>query len=321
MRKFFALCGLFYCELIPGFAQQIDNTLSFKNINTDKYFRLNYENDFFSATDMYYTQGIHLEIISPAIKNFPLSNLLIHPSNTYTRYGIGLEHNGYTPSSIQHSELLVGDRPFAACLMLKAFQISIDTPHKYRLLSSIVMGVIGQAAGGAEMQTGIHKWLNNVTPQGWIYQVHNDAIINYQADYEKQLYAYGNILCIDADAIGHVGTFNDKLSLGTTIMAGYFDSPYSTQKTQKKHFRIYAYEHAQVNFVGYDATLQGGMFDHTSPYTISASDITRVVLENRFGFVVVYRNIFLEYFQSYLSREFSTGDYHVWGGIQVAFGI
>lgn len=321
MKKLAILCCILNCLFTTIHAQQIDNILSFKNINTDKYFRLNYENDFFSATDMYYTQGIHLELVSPAIKNFPLSKLLVYPSNKYTSYGIGIEHNGYTPNSIQHSELLVGDRPFAACLMLKSFQVSIDTISHYRISSSIVAGVIGQAAGGAEMQTGIHKWLNNVIPKGWIYQIHNDAIINYQVGYEKQLYAYNNIVSIDADAIGHVGTLNDKVAIGTTIMLGYFDSPYSSRETQKKHFRIYAYEHAQVNLVGYDATLQGGIFNHTSPYTIPAGDITRVVLENRFGFVVVYRNVFLEYFQSYLSREFSTGDYHVWGGIQIAFAM
>lgn len=312
---------LFCCQCATSSAQQIDNALSYKNISSEKYFRLNYENDFFSATDEYYTQGIHVELVSPSIKKFPLSKLLIHPHNTYTRFGIGLEHNGYTPSSIQHSELLYGDRPFAACLMLKSFQISTDTEDKYRLSSSIVTGVIGQAAGGAEMQTGIHRWLNNVTPQGWIYQIHNDAIINYQVDLEKQVLAYSNILSIDADAIAHVGTLSDKAALGITIMGGYFDNPYSAKPANKKHFRMYAYEHSQVNIVGYDATLQGGMFNHSSPYTVPATDITRIVLENRFGFVVVYRNVSLEYFQSYLSREFKTGSYHVWGGIQIAFSI
>jgi len=317
-KYIFTFCCLFpFCTN----AQQIDNTLSYKNINTDHYFRLNYENDFFSATDIYYTQGFVLELIAPSIKRFPLSKLLIRPTGEYTRYGIALQHNGYTPTSIQHDELLVGDRPFAACAMFQNFSISIDSVAHSRFSSAITLGVIGQAALGAEMQTGIHRWLNNVTPHGWKYQVHNDAIINYQVDYEKQLYAFKNILSIDADAIGRLGTLSDKVAIGITLIGGYFDSPYSGQIAAKNHFRMYAYEHTQLNLVGYDATLQGGIFNHTSPYTITSSDISRIVLENRFGFVVAYKNIFLEYFQSYLSQEFKTGYYHVWGGIQIAVGL
>ncbi len=171
------------------------------------------------------------------------------------------------------------------------------------------------------MQTGIHRWLNNVTPHGWIYQIHNDAILNYQVDYEKQLVSYSKFLSIDIDAIAKAGTLNDKIGVGTTIIIGYFGSPYKRTTAEKKHLRIYAYEHAQVNLVGYDATLQGGVFDHSSPYTIPTSNITRATFENRFGFVISYKRIFLEYFQSFLSPEFSTGDYHVWGGIQLAFGL
>ncbi len=305
---------------ITAIAQQIDNTLSYKNINTDSYFRLNYENDFFSATDEYYTQGIHIEIVSPSIKKFPFTKLFIQ-KNGYRRFGIGLEHDGYTPTSIQHTELLYGDRPFAGVLLLKTFEIIVDTIRKDRFSLSFTTGVIGQAAGAAEMQTGIHRWLNNVTPEGWKYQIHNDAVINYQCDYEKQLYAFKNIISIDADAIARVGSLSDKAAIGTSILIGYFDSPFSSSICDKNHFRIYAYEHAQENLVGYDATLQGGVFDHTSPYTISSGNIERIVFENRFGFVVAYKNLFLEYFQSFLTPEFKTGYYHVWGGIQIACSI
>ena len=69
------------------FGQTINNTMSYKHINNDKYFRLNYENDFFSGTDMYYTQGIHVELVSPAMKHFPLTKVLPHPKYSITKYG------------------------------------------------------------------------------------------------------------------------------------------------------------------------------------------------------------------------------------------
>jgi lipid A 3-O-deacylase len=41
------------------------------SLKQDHYFRLNYDNDFFSATDRYYTQGILAELILPGIKKSP----------------------------------------------------------------------------------------------------------------------------------------------------------------------------------------------------------------------------------------------------------
>ncbi len=245
----------------------------------------------------------------------------MHPDFGYIRYGIGLEHEGYTPTSISNPAILYGDRPFAACFFLKTFSIATDTINRQRFSTAINTGVIGPAAFGAEMQTGIHKTLGDIAPKGWPNQVHNDAILNYQVDYEHQLISAGHVFSLDADGMARAGTLSDKAAIGITLMGGYFDSPFSGTKATKHNFRIYAYEHPQVNFVGYDATLQGGLFDKSSPYTISEANVTRVVFENRFGFVVVYQRFYLEYFQSLLSNEFSTGNYHVWGGVQIAFGF
>jgi hypothetical protein len=309
--------------LLPqlSLAQAIDNTLSFKNISSDSYFRINYENDFFSATDKYYTQGFDFELAAPWIKDFPLSHLLIKPANSYIRYGLSLEHNAYTPTSIGSDTILHGDRPFAADVTLKTFAIAIDTVHKSRLSTTFSLGAIGPVAIGAEMQTGIHRVTNNRTPHGWPNQIKNDVVVNYQVDYEKQLIHAGRIFSLDADGMARGGTLNDKAALGITLMGGYFDSPFSDYIVRGSNFRLYAYEHPELDIVGYDATLQGGLFDKKSPYTIPADQIERFVFQNRFGFVLVYRRLYLEYFQSLLSAEFKTGNYHVWGGIQIAFGL
>src|SRR4051812_2266201 len=107
---------LLFLQPVIVSAQAIDNTLSYKNINTNDYFRLSYENDFFASTDKYYTQGVNPELLSPWVKKFPLSKLLFHPCYSSVRYGLGVEHDGYTPSDIAPSRILYGDRPFAACI-------------------------------------------------------------------------------------------------------------------------------------------------------------------------------------------------------------
>ncbi|HWZ21266.1 MAG TPA: lipid A-modifier LpxR family protein, partial [Cytophagaceae bacterium] len=112
LRKIF-LCGFCFIN-ITAFAQAIDNTASFRMINADRYVRLNYENDYFTNSDNNYTQGINIEVVSPAMKKFPTNRLLPASKSSRNQYGISIEHNGYTPESIRHNEILYGERPFSS---------------------------------------------------------------------------------------------------------------------------------------------------------------------------------------------------------------
>jgi lipid A 3-O-deacylase len=316
------ITNLFLCILpLSAWAQAIDNVLSYKNIDQDNFLRINYENDFFSGTDKYYTQGVEIDLVSPWVKDFPFSKILVHPKYSYIRYGLGVESDVYTPVSVTASNILYGDRPFASCLFLKTFLTATDSVHGNRFSTALNTGVIGPAGLGMEMQTGIHKALGDVTPHGWPNQIHNDAILNYQVDFEHKLVQAGRYFLLDADGMARAGTLSDKAALGITVMVGYFDDPYKSTIATGKNFRIYAYDHPEVDVVAYDATLEGGVFDHTSPYTLSRKDIEPVVLQNRAGVVVVYRKLYLEYFQSVIGSEFRYEDFHVWGGIQIAFAL
>lgn len=73
--------------------------------------------------------------------------------------------------------------------------------------------------------------------------------------------------------------------------------------------------------IGYDATLQGGLFNKSSPYTIPSSDITRVTFQNNYGLVIIIHKINFEYFQSLLTKEFESGKFHRWGGMRVAISF
>ena len=64
---------------LNAMAQEIDNTTSYKNINRDSYIRFSLDNDYFSARDQQYTEGVNLEVCSPALKKNPLTWLLINP--------------------------------------------------------------------------------------------------------------------------------------------------------------------------------------------------------------------------------------------------
>lgn len=304
-----------------SYSQRISNTALYRTISSQQYFRVHYENDYFSTTDLYYTQGINLEYVHPVIRKFFLSRLLIKSSVKETKFGIALEHEGFTPTSISHSEILYGDRPFAACFFLKTFSIVNDVVRRQRISSALSVGAIGPVTGGKEIQQTIHRWIKDTQPMGWDNQIQNDIILNYQLDYERELFFIQNYFSLWGKAGARLGTLNMKLDAGAILMMGYFDDVFTNFRKQTRKVQVYLYAEPLLNIVGYDATLQGGVFNTTNPYTLSSTDINRLVFQGNAGLVFRINAVQLEYFQTYLSKEFETGRSHIWGGVRVGWYV
>ena len=111
-------------------SQLTDNHSTYRTLQSDRYFRFHYDNDFFTKADEYYTQGITWEYVHPSIKKFPLSTLLFKPYAMPVKYGLSLNLFGYTPTSILSDNILLGDRPFDANITLKTFLIQADSIHR-----------------------------------------------------------------------------------------------------------------------------------------------------------------------------------------------
>jgi hypothetical protein len=108
--------------------------VAFRTIKSDSYFRFNYENDYFASTDENYTQGYNLELVLPVFKKNPINYLFYKPENSAIKYGLALEHIGFTPYAYEKTEIQHNDRPFASAIMLKSFIIATDTIKKATLL-------------------------------------------------------------------------------------------------------------------------------------------------------------------------------------------
>ena len=313
-------------KIIPAFvsiiislnisAQQIDNTSTFRNVNTKSYFRFHYDNDFFTNTDYYYSQGITLEYVHPSLQKFPLARLLYKTKNSDIKYGITFNLFGYTPTSTNSNTILYGDRPFEGSMSLKMFAISSNSAKQQRVSSAIHLGIIGPAGLGEEIQTNIHRWTGNKLPIGWQHQIKNDVILNYQLNLEKKLLAT-NAFLLNGAAELRAGTLHDRIGGGINFMAGHFNNPYKAEK--KKKVQYYLYGQSKVNVIGYDATMQGGLFNRKSPYTISSGDVSRITFQADAGISFHFRKLFLDYHQSYLSKEFRTSRTHRWGGVSLGF--
>ena len=320
MQKFIFL--LILCCPFLSFGQRIDNLASFRNVTGEKYFRIHYDNDFWGNTDYYYTQGYNLEFVNPYLRKNPLTHVLIRLRNSRAKYGVSFEHYGFTPTSIKSNEILKNDRPFAGVILLKSFAVSVDTLRKARLSSVLSTGMLGPAAFAGKMQKKIHSWTGDTEPKGWQYQIRNEVIINYELSYEKEIVNVPNIVSLNTNSQIRVGTLSNKLQAGATLTLGRFNSPFQIRENKtKNNYQLYFYAQPLFNLVGYDAALQGGIINRSSPYTLKSSQVNRFTFQNSYGFVLSIKNLYLEYYRTFLSKEFKTGRMHKWGGIKIGIAF
>jgi hypothetical protein len=292
---------------------------------TENYFRYTYDNDFFSATDRYYTQGVRLELILKALKHNPLSYLLL-PVNRSSRkyYGLAFERDGFTPRSIRKDSIYLNERPYAGISYLSSFLISLDGKENQKLSNYIDLGIIGPNSLGAEEQKFIHKKLDNIQPLGWEYQIANDIIINYKLRYEKGIIDHKNVEVVGS-LEARLGTLYDDLSVGSMIRLGrfqkYFENLGTSKYSSDKKFQCYVTLHGALKGVAYNASMQGGMLNRSSVYILRADQINRIVGTGSAGIVLAYKRVSVEYTKVYISKEIYSGLDHGWGHcyITVAF--
>jgi hypothetical protein len=302
-------------------AQAISTIGLERSVDAETYWRITYENDFFGATDRYYTQGVHLEFVHPRLRLPVVSRLLFAPAGMRSHFGVAFEDDGYTSSDLKQATIPLGDHPYAGTKQLRAFVISNDSARTRVISSSLTVGLIGPGAGGREIQTFIHRRTGNTIPMGWTHQIRNDLLLNYELSGERAMHRAGSLAQLSVHGTGRLGTFHTALTTGTTLMFGRLPRSSRSEQLGTTPRALYVYLKPQLQLVGYDATLQGGVFNRTSPYTIASRDLTRAVYRQHAGLVYRSGTRFIEVFRSYHSRTFATGRSHRSGGVSFGFGL
>ena len=327
MKNKIFIIGIISCFFSCATKAQVDSTGKI-----DRYYRHNYENDFFASTDRYYTQGVYLEFFLPVLKKTLLAKTLIplrircnrvgKPVLNY--YGMSLERQGFTPRSIRHEGIYYGERPFAAVAYVTHQLISLDPEKRLRLTTRINLGFMGPNLRGAQEQKGIHYALGNIQPLGWENQIENDYVLNYDLFLEKGLLNTKHFE-ITGIAEARVGTLYDDFSVGSMIRVGwmqpYFNNLGTTRKKDGRKFQCYLFARGKIKAVAYNATMQGGVINRNSIYTIPADDIERLVGHAYYGIAIAYKRLGFEFSRAIVSPEFKNGLVHEWGriGINVCF--
>lgn len=290
------LAALLACAA-PAAARNVDTGDLVPLVREGGLFRLGYANDYFSATDRYYTQGIALDGFHPALAKWPPMRVLpVLPGGTRA-YGLSARDSTFTPSRVDDDGPIVGDRPFAAYAYVGHVAVSRDAARGLTLTAELDAGMIGQAVGGTT-QKWAHRVLKDRDPRGWQNQVRDDVVLDGYLRLEKtvQSSAWEELIAgLDATA----GTLYDNASAEATMRVGRLGPGTGS--------RAFAFARVSGKAVGYDATLQGGVTNRHSPYVLRAAAIDRWVAREDLGAAVDFRGLAFQAVWTDLGPEFRGG--------------
>ncbi|MEI7898013.1 MAG: lipid A deacylase LpxR family protein [bacterium] len=300
-------------------------------LSRESFFKVNFDNDIMDYTDRFYTNGIKLEILTPGLQMNPLSRLSPpYWSSGTNYYGISLVQNMYTPSTTKTGGILFGDRPYASYLYIGSFKITNDPTHTFRQTSELDAGIIGPNSYGEWVQRSFHNSVpTNNEPLGWEYQVQNDLVLNYSIAFEKGILNSKRLEILLAST-ANAGTLYTNCSGGGQLRAGWFNPYFANLGVSKskvlremalRKFQFFFFIKGSGKLVGYDATLQGGLFNKSSSYTLPASSISRLVFQASGGISFSLNGVRLDLEQFMLSPEFQDGWWHKWVHISLSFAL
>lgn len=300
-------------------------------LSRESYLKVNFDNDILDYTDRFYTNGIKIEFISPGLQMNPVSRLMLPYWRSGTNYyGLSLVQNMFTPSTTKLGGVLYGDRPYSAYLYVGTFKITNDTAHNFRQTSELDAGIIGPNSYGEWVQRSFHNAVpTNNEPLGWQYQVQNDLVLNFMVSFEQGIVCQKNIDIV-LFATGNLGTLYTNVSGGGQIRAGWLNPYFSNLGLGKKDafthsglrkVQVFLFVQGSGKLVGYDATLQGGMFNKSSIYTLTSDYISHAVFQTSGGVTLSYNGIRIDVEQVILSPEFHNGWWHKWMHFALAFSL
>jgi len=237
------------------------------------------DNDLYTSpyNDQYYTNGLEL-----------FYRYLGNPENTralktITEFRIG--QYIYNPQSVRAADINVQDRPFAGYLFAEA-RISKFYANSRLLKLKFQGGVVGPESGAEQVQEGLHKIVNYPTVAGWTYQITTTPAAQAALFYAQRVYPspyahrFENNWDMYLQGEVNLGTIWNVAALGPmarislrgplqdihhSMMHGA--EPEQDKTEYKNRGELFLYANPMVQYMAFDATIQGSMFNNTSPVT------------------------------------------------------
>ncbi len=285
---------------------------------------MSWANDFLyllDPSDHYYTNGLDVEYIHPALEKNPLGALLLRPANGFRqRYGLRLRQDIFTPIRKDTLALLINDRPFASALTLESSAYSVRAGSGTRLESSLMLGVVGKAGGGRAVQNGIHGLLENSEGvEGWVNEIRTGLVVNYNLEVRQRLWS-ADWTWAELALAGRLGSLYTDLSPSATIAFGLVRDPYLgfQDPDAGRPFRLSLLLGGGARAVAYDATLTGSWFA-PDPRFRGRIRPEHMQYRGRVGLMAGWKRSSLSLVWHFQSAEFQGGEPHAFGALRLAF--
>lgn len=244
------------------------------------------DNDAYLAqgSDRYYTNGFFL---------FYRHALNITDSTSLKNKIVGLElgQKIFNAQSGRIPSANYVDRPIAGYLY-GGINLNLLYKNESNLKLSLQTGIVGPASLAKQAQTFIHSTFGLYQIAGWQYQIKNNFQLNLSAEYNRLL-ARASIIDLSVATYANLGTGFTGAGAGPLLRLGYFNQLFNSESTQSasiadktsplhKH-ELFFYYKPLFNVVGYDATIQGGLFDDQNNGLEITGKIKPFVFSQEFG--------------------------------------
>lgn len=176
----------------------------------------------------------------------------------------------YTPSDVRvaPSGLSPLERPYAGWLY-GGFFYNLSRPDGSEIAFGLDIGCVGPCAGGRSTQTLIHRVLDQPEPRGWQSQMGNELGVVIRAGGRSPFWRLHSNADLRPGVSARLGNIFTDLSADLTLRVGRLQ-----WSAGGAGANAYGFARGAVRAVGYDATLQGGLFSDGDARTVRPRRVT-----------------------------------------------
>lgn len=195
-------------------------------------------------SDGFYTSGVKIS------KSYRLP-----VANGWRSVGWRFGQQIYTASDVRLMPDQIGrfDHPYAGWLYAGGWS-RLENTDGSEVAVGVDLGCIGPCAGGRFTQDLTHRWLKQPHTRGWSTQIKNEFGVVLQAGGRAPAWKLTPQLDLRPGLAFRVGNIFTDLTADAMLRAGAVNQ--------------YGFLRAAVRAVGYDATLQGGLFSDAGVRTV-----------------------------------------------------
>jgi hypothetical protein len=204
------------------------------------------------------------------------------------REGWSVGQSLQTPDDTSREDLIEDDVPYAAALAAQNTWIAYNDRRLYGF--GWLLGVVGPAAFGEEVQKRFHNLIGGDEPMGWDNQVENEPLVNFYYEYKRKLVdsSFGDIAAGVGGSVGNLVTAAEvrlEGRLGWHVPNGFLYSPdpigrhlaYDSHlpPTKPANWTFYGSFSAGAGALGYSAFFDGNLFrdSHSIDYDRSIRNL------------------------------------------------